>query len=211
MIFRRKYIFETKRTRFIRYGLNLGALLFFIAGSYISFLLYIPFYSHLERKITQSQFYQKSPEAIVVFTGDKGRIKYSLEALKKWPEAELLISGVYEKNTFKTLVSDREDAKALLEAPLKVGIDYEAKNTLENVKETLEHLEKISNQSTHVLIISSDYHIFRINYLFKQINKNKNIKIFYHGVESDWTDLKMIKKLIFESFKYLRIRFLLET
>lgn len=211
MIFNRKYIFETKRTRLIRYLMNSFVLIGLVVVSYLTFIFYIPFFADLERKTAAGVFFQKAPDAIVVFTGDNGRIRYALELVKKWPEAQLLISGVYEKNTFKTLVSGREDAEALLNSPLKVDIDYESKNTIENVKETLEHLDSLERKVSNVLVISSDYHIFRIHYLFKKLNKDPTTHIYYDSIKSDWRDFSKVKKVFIESLKFVRIWFVLDT
>ena len=211
MIFNRKYIFETKRTRFIRYVLNSFVIFSVVVISYFTFIFYIPFFAELEKKTAAAEFFQKAPDAIVVFTGDHGRIRYALELIKKWPEAQLLISGVYEKNTFKTLVSGREDAEALLTSPLNVDIDYESKNTIENVKQTLMHLNALERKVNNILVISSDYHIYRIHYLFNKLNKDPSVAIYYDSIKSDWRDFSKIKKVFLESLKFMKVWFVLDT
>ena len=94
----KKYTFESKKTR-IRRLLISGAFLFIVSfGVIVSFIIYIPIYAKMQKGRAAGAFYQKSPDAIAVFTGDSGRIAYALELLKKNPSAKLFISGVHAAN-----------------------------------------------------------------------------------------------------------------
>ena len=101
----RKYVFETKSTR-LRRLLASGALfsLFFVAFT-VSFIVYIPVYARLQKNKAEGAFFQKSPDAIAVFTGDRGRIAYALELLRHNPTTKLLISGVHAANSVETLLN----------------------------------------------------------------------------------------------------------
>lgn len=209
MIFARKYVFETKRTRALRLALNSLVLLVGVVVLYVTFLVFILATSKSENNRVSEGLYQKSPDAIVVFTGDKGRIKRSLELIKKWPEAKMLISGVHGANNLQTIVSGHSDAEALLNSSSQVDIDYEAMDTLGNVRKTLEHIEQSQEKIQRVLVISSDYHIMRIRMIFNAQNTKPGLQIFYEGVSSDWSQWSSIKKIILESAKTLRIWFLL--
>ena len=205
MIFDRKYIFETKRTRAIRIALNslMGVAAFFIG--YFVFLLIILMTAKSEQTRVSEGLYQKSADAIVVLTGDKGRIKRALALTTKWPEARVIISGVYGTNTLKTIVTGQVGAEELLKSPVQVEIDYEALDTLGNVRETLEHLDVSNTEIKRVLVVTSDYHVMRVRMIFEHLMKNQTFEVYYEGVESNWSKWNNISKLLKESLKTLRV------
>lgn len=92
-MFDKKYVFESKSTK-LRRSLISGLLSFiFIFAVLSSFFIYIPIFGRNEKEVTNKALYQISPDAIAVYTGDKGRISYALDLLKKNPSAKLFISG----------------------------------------------------------------------------------------------------------------------
>jgi uncharacterized SAM-binding protein YcdF (DUF218 family) len=207
MIFTRKYVFESKKTKYWRYVLNIASFIGIFCFCYITFLFYLPFFAKLEKKTTEGALFLKTPDAIVVFTGDKGRIKYTIDLHKKWPEALLLISGVHGSNSLKTLIPEESH---LLNSSAQVEIDYEAKNTLDNVRETLNYLKNSEKKLERVLIISSDYHIFRIKMILDRSDKDKNISFYYDSVFTDWKNFSQWRKIFKESFKIFRTWFILK-
>ena len=209
MIFARKYVFESRKTRALRLALNAAVLIAGVIALYGTFLVFTVMTSRTEGKRLAEGLYQKSPDAIVVFTGDKGRIKRALELSRQWPEAKILISGVHGANDLKTIIAGHQDAEALLASPQQVDIDYEALDTLGNVRETLEHLDASSDKVERVLIITSDYHVLRVRMIFRDQIGKRSLQLFYEGVPSQWTQWANVKKLILESLKTLRAWFLL--
>lgn len=219
MIFSRKYVFETKKTRTQRLLLNGLVSGVILSAAFTIFLLYIPFVAKLERQRAQEAFYQKSPDAIVVFTGDKGRIAKAIELIKRNPTAKLFISGVYGSNSLKTLLvyqsspEDQLKAQEMLTSPeYQVDLDYEARNTMENVKETLELLQNVEEKIEKVLVISSDYHIFRIRMIFETLltTSKKPVTIYYDSISHPTFELDSLKKLLMESLKIFRAYFILK-
>jgi uncharacterized SAM-binding protein YcdF (DUF218 family) len=207
-MFGRKYVFESKKTRFNRLLLNSIVLFVFVLISYTLFLIYIPISGKIHKERSDKHFFAKSPDAIVVFTGDKGRLKYTFDLVQKYPEAKLMISGVYEGNSLKTLLLNQAEADALqlnLEAQnVQVDMDYESKNTNDNVRETLQYI-KADSKIKKVLVVSSDYHIMRINLMFNNISSsNHELDIFYDSVPTDYSDWNNTKKLLKESVKIIR-------
>lgn len=158
-------LYENKKTihkalKFIAYF-----LLFLIFGCVlITFIL--TEYSSRASKEAITFYFEKSPDIIAVFTGDRGRLEYAFEILKLHPESKLLISGVYNKNTIQSLLNSKNikipeyinEAKA----SQVVELDYQAQNTIENVLMTLQYIRK-DQSFKNILIISSDYHLLRIN------------------------------------------------
>jgi uncharacterized SAM-binding protein YcdF (DUF218 family) len=209
MIFSRKYVFESRKTRALRLALNAAVVVGGIILIYATFLVFTVVTARTESKRTAEGLYQKSPDAIVVFTGDKGRIKRALELTTKWPEAKMLISGVHGANNLRTIMAGHKDAETILASPMQVDIDYEAVDTLGNVRETLEHLDAAQEKMERVLVVTSDYHVLRVRMIFRaQIGKRPMV-IYYEAIPSDWSSMSNIKKLIIESLKTLRVWFLL--
>lgn len=170
-----------------------------------SFVAYIPIYAKLEKNRAADAFFQKSPDAIAVFTGDKGRIGYALKLLKTNPNAKLLISGVYAANSFETLLKKQEVESGTEENMdgLQVDLDYESKNTFENVRETVQFL-KANSELKKVLIISSDYHIMRVKLIISHFMEDQKTEYYYDSVTTSYSEWKEIKKLLKESLKIIR-------
>ena len=201
MIFSRKYVFETKRTRARRFLLNAVVALILLAFTYGTFLFYIVLVAQVERNRLAEGLFQKSPDSIVVFTGDRGRLARGIELLKKYPTANLLISGVHGANNLSTLVAGQADAQALLESGTQVELDYDALNTMGNVRETLEHLGHVSGKTERILVVTSDYHVLRVRMIFQEQLGDRKMKVFYEGIPTPRSD---IRKLMKESVKIVR-------
>jgi hypothetical protein len=157
-------------------------------------------------------FYQKSPDAIAVFTGDKGRISYALEHLKKNPSAKLFISGVHAANSFQTLLEKHTDpvtGKEVNQFGLQVDLDYKSQNTFENVRETVQFL-KMNQQFDKVLIISSDYHIMRIKLIISHYMGGDKPRFYFDSVSNSYNSWNDVKKLLKEAVKIGRTFFLMK-
>src|SRR5215210_7535606 len=98
-MFGRKYTFESKTTRLKRIFIGVGSVSLITLALIISFIVYIPIYAKMQKGRAAGAFFQKSPDAIAVFTGDRGRIAYALDIMTKNPSAKLFISGVHAANS----------------------------------------------------------------------------------------------------------------
>lgn len=208
----KKYTFESKSTR-LRRLLVSGAFVSAISlALIISFILYIPVYARMQRGKAADAFFQKSPDAIAVFTGDKGRIAYALELLKKNPTSKLFISGVYAANSFENLIRSQANTSSeeINHVDTQVDLDYESKNTFENVRETVQFLNKNSDYNK-VLIISSDYHIMRINLIISHYMKGEKPAFYFDSVTTPYTSWSDVKKLLKEAVKIARSFILLKV
>jgi uncharacterized SAM-binding protein YcdF (DUF218 family) len=210
-MFGRKYVFETKSTRLRRLLIS-GAFLCLLSLAFLtSFIVYIPIYAKMQKGRAAGAFYQKSPDAIAVFTGDKGRIAYALELLKKNPSAKLFISGV-GANSYQTIVAKQAHpttAEAVTNEGLQVDLDYASRNTFENVHETVEFLQK-NPDLNKVLIISSDYHIMRIKLILSHYISGEKPEIFFDSVINSYGSWSDVKKLLKEALKIGRTFVLLK-
>ncbi len=212
-MFGRKYVFESKSTRLRR---------LFIGGAFVSalslallvtFIVYIPIYAKMQKGRAAGAFFQKSPDAIAVFTGDKGRIAYAMELLKKNPTSKLFISGVYAANSFQTILNKQGSPTTTAElsaAGMQVDLDYESKNTFENVRETVEYL-KSNPELNKVLIISSDYHIMRVKLIISHFMSGSKQQFYFDSVPNSYTSWQDTRKLLKEALKLGRTFVLLKV
>jgi uncharacterized SAM-binding protein YcdF (DUF218 family) len=210
-MFSKKYTFESKETKLRRILLNLFLVLILTFAFLSLFGLYIPIHANQQAVKAQEYFFQKNPDVIAVFTGDKGRIKVGIELSQKYPDAKFFISGVDSRNSFKTILeyqridADQKNLEELIEEKsINLEIDYLSRNTLENVLSTIRFLR----QNPHlkdVLIVSSDYHIFRINLFLMKIKNNKdNFNFHFHSIPNKYTKTRNIKLLGREIIKILK-------
>ncbi len=210
----KKYTFESKKTR-IRRLLISGAFLFIVSfGVIVSFIIYIPIYAKMQKGRAAGAFYQKSPDAIAVFTGDSGRIAYALELLKNNPSAKLFISGVHAANSFKSLIEKQASpvtgGEVVNNVGMQVDLDYKSKNTFENVRETATFL-KNNPGFNKVLIISSDYHIMRIKLIISHELSGEKPELYFDSVTNSYTTWNDVKKLLMEAVKISRTFFLMKV
>lgn len=209
-MFDKEYVFETKSTK-LRRSLVSGLLSFiFVLAILSSFVTYIPLYGRNQKDLTDKALYQISPDAIAVYTGDKGRIAYALDLLKKNPSAKLFISGVYATNSFQTLLNKNEVISAEELEGVQVDLDYDSRDTFENVRETVEFLGQ-NTELTKILIISSDYHILRIKMIVSHYLKDSGKEFYYDSTVTKFHNWKNVKKLFWETLKIFRTFILLNV
>lgn len=209
-MFEKEYVFESRSTK-LRRSLISGLLSFvFVVLVLTTFIFYIPIYGRNHKEITDKALYQVSPDAIAVYTGDKGRISYALDLLKKNPSAKLFISGVYATNSFQTLLTKNEIISAEELEGVQVDLDYNSRDTLENVKETVDFL-KHNPELNKILIISSDYHILRIRMIVSHYLDDSGKDFYYDSTYTNFSNWKNIKKLFWETLKIFRTFVLLNV
>ncbi len=197
-----KYIFETRGTRTLRYIRTVLILLFTLSFIYLIAGYFFVLYSMNENDKSQEHFFKDSPDLIVIFTGQSGRIPFGMSLAKKYDQSNIFITGVYEKNSVQTLLAPLELENKIDHNLLE--IDYYARNTVENCISTLRYLRE-KKGFKNILVISHDYHIPRIKTIFHSIMaEDDDFDIYYSGVDSDYTDLKNLKILYTEVYKYLR-------
>lgn len=201
-MFKAKYIFETKRTRLQRYLKNSSVLLVVMFFAYIIFGVIIIVYANKQNDLSKATFFKRPPDLIVVFTGDQGRIPYAFKLSKELRRPQIFITGVHEKNSVETLISQIKPYSDF--NPDMLAIDYGASNTVENVIVTLKHLRKYDELS-NILIVSHDYHILRIKLIMNEIkSSNDKYHFYYSGKQSEIFNIRNLKILYKEVFKVIR-------
>ena len=217
-MFDKKYIFETKQTRSKRKIINLFISLFLFSGLYLGMAYYILKISELENLRTEEAFYHKSPDLFAIFTGDSGRISFGIKNAEKYRVPYIFITGVNSANSLKTILDKSET-----EAPPKykiemnnIELDYLARNTVENVISIFIYLNKNRGSFKNVVIVSSDYHIFRIKMILQMMkfSKIEDINFYYLGNERSFDNIrkyKILLKEVYKSIKALAFLLLWET
>lgn len=202
MVFRSKYIFETKKSRFKRYFAFFSTILAGLLVSFILFCFFIIYFAHSQNEITEQAFYQRPPDLVVIFTGDTGRIPTGLRLAKEYNQEHIFITGVYEKNTVESLL--RPLKSEYIQNPQFLEIDYLARNTVENVLATLRYTRETRTEN-RVLVVSHDYHILRISIIFNRLRQNDDEStFFFHAVKTDYKDRRNLNILFREVFKLVR-------
>lgn len=208
----KKYTFESKSTRIRRLALSGSLVMGTVLALFVTFIVYIPIYAKMQKGRASGAFFQKSPDAIAVFTGDKGRIAYAMELLKKNPTSKLFISGVYATNSLQTLLNkqSKPGSNEELSAPsMQIDLDYESKNTFENVRETVSYLKQ-NPEIKKVLIISSDYHIMRVKLIISHFISGSKSEFYFDSIPNSYTTWKDTRKLLKEAVKIIRTFVLLK-
>lgn len=201
-MFTSKYVFETRSTRYMRYTRNVGFLLLLLFIFYTLSCMFFIVVSEDENKVSQEAFFKRPPDAIVVFTGDQGRIGYGLKMAQKYNQPRVFITGVYSKNSVDTLLTLKEAVNP--PDPDMIEIDYLASNTVENVLSTLRYLRK-HNGLKRVLIVSHDYHVMRIKMIMNNLMPNGyGYEFYYSGLQTQYDNLRSLKILYKEVFKITR-------
>jgi uncharacterized SAM-binding protein YcdF (DUF218 family) len=179
-----------------------------ICVSFTLLCIYIPIYAEKQNEATAQAFFKRSPDLIAVFTGDTGRIDYTLKKAEKYPSAKIFITGVYAKNNLKILLKKQgKDISVddyLEQESHHIELDYLARNTIENGLATIHYMEKLSTVK-NVLIISSDYHMLRISTIMSALSdKNSEFKFHFESIPSDYRQINNLQKLFKEVYKFFK-------
>lgn len=107
---------------------------------------------------------QETADAIVVLTGDSGRIEAGISLLASGRGKRLLISGVHPDVRAEALYGLSGEAERLLKCCIDLGRD--AENTVGNAREAAAWASARGFQS--LLVITSDYHTPRSMVLLRR-------------------------------------------
>ena len=200
----KKYMFETSHTRYKRYIANLCLAILSLGACYITFGCYLLYAGRNETQLTKNAFYQKSPDLVVVFTGDIGRIPTAIELAKKFEIKKIFITGVYTQNTVDHLLRVTGKLNDPNVDSRQIEIDYLARNTVENVLSTHRFLHQ-HQDFKKILLVSSDYHIYRIQRIINALIEQPNpVDFYYYGTSSDLKKFRSYRTLAKETYKVLK-------
>ncbi len=167
-----------------RLNIIIALILLFLALGIIKF----------KNNLSYDQVNNFNVDAIVVLTGGKGeRIIEGYNQIEKSNQNKLFISGV--DNTFNSevvLVNILNFDQSIVECCIEVG--YLSKNTYENALETRYWaLEKKINS---ILLITSDLHMQRAEFLFNQLSGLKIIPFAVSNIDSVIPFEKLVEEYI---------------
>lgn len=190
----KRIFFKRKRSFFQRLFLRLMVLLILVS-LFFSAATYLILHSSEE---SDPVF---TPDLIAVFTGDKGRIPVALGWAKK-EQKPLFISGVMQEHTRQTLSAYFQEPH-MLDDHL-IDVDAYSQNTIENVMATLSLLRR-EKKFKKVLVISHDYHLYRIKMIFEKLQReDESFVIAYYGVDSQKLNVRQLKIYMYEVLKILK-------
>ena len=204
MILKSKYVFESKTTKMYRHiqGVLVIFLALFLTYTFVCSILLLD--ARNETKNAKTSFVSTPPDLIVVFTGGPGRIEYAIKKAQEFKQPNVFITGVHQKNSVKNLINTIDP-----EGTDHVELDYTARNTVENVVNTLKYLRN-NRGLNKILIISSDYHIMRIKQIINTLIKDDDKFTFYFSaVTSNYLSFRNLKILYTETFKLIRTKIFL--
>lgn len=121
-------------------------------------------------------------DVIIVLSGGNGRIEKAVELYKKGFAPRVVISNSSQ------LLGDNKDmtqTAILLGIPEKAIIEEKyAQSTMENAELTHSILRK--NGYASAIVISSDFHMRRVKYLFNREFRNSKVALTYVGANSTY-------------------------
>jgi len=173
-------------------------------------LLIFLFGLHFYAKAIKSRVVVHSGEKadlIVVLTGGAGRIAEGLRLLEAKMAPKLLVTGVEASDRLHLVMPDQNLADLKRRGSLL--IDPSAKNTKENAQQTRDMLAKIHPKPERLLLVSSSYHLPRVELAFQR-TLPAEYQISLHAVQSQnydpdgwWKSWRSTKLLTGEFLKYL--------
>lgn len=166
---------------------------------------YLPYYG---QKLSQREahlHYEKPLDVIAVFTGDKGRLKEAFRLTKNSPNTKIFISGVDERISFQSISRKQLASFYINPYSPQVEIDTKAKNTIENVIQTLSFARREKKLNT-MIIVSSDYHIPRVHALISFFKlRTDETKFFVYALPTNPKKVSNIKRYFKEVLRFIKM------
>ena len=142
----------------VKYKIYLAVLIFF--STFIGYRYLLPF--------LKSQFNNQQPQVILVLGGDIDREVAGIKIAKEL-NIPLIISGGSNSQFSDWLIKEGGISKDLVKR------DYRAKDTLTNFTSIIDDLKE--EKITHILLITSKYHIERAKVIGEIIASSRGIRL----------------------------------
>ncbi len=108
---------------------------------------------------TTNNFAENSADAIIVLTGDDGRLAYGIELLAENKAKVLFISGAGAQVTVADIMHHVPEEMQKKIDLTKIALGHEAVNTIGNAREIKEWLSKENYKK--IILVTSNYHMPR--------------------------------------------------
>lgn len=141
-------------------------------------------------------------EAVVVLTGDRGRIPRALELLESRKSNWLVISGVRQGTKLEELLNIQGGTiGSIPRIWSKIIVESGSTSTIENAIETARVLE--GKNIRRIILVTSDYHLPRAQAIFNRWLGNTEIVPYAVASEvTQWTWSGAIPALVKFTFEY---------
>lgn len=140
----------------------------YLCLSYVLFRADCAEWSNQAEKPANIEWQVSEREAIVVLTGDWGRIPRAVELLRERGSPLLIVSGAGKGISKKDLVNQQGDAATYIhETWERILVESKSKTTIENAENTAAILSK--RYVDRVILVTSDYHMTRSLKVFEQV------------------------------------------
>ncbi len=163
----------------------------------ILIILFFYFFLYYRYGLIRDKIRFSKIEAIVVLTGEKGRIPEAIKIFNKNRNIYLIISGA-NPNFSKEFIKK----KIGLEGAKNLIIENRSKNTIENALEVKKILKRLNIRN--IVLVTSCFHIPRAYLIFKIILP-KNVTICRWGVRKKFS----LKEILEENVKIVYFLILL--
>lgn len=158
---------------------------------------------HFLGRISHCTIPADKTDAIVIFTGGKGRIPQGLDLLTIYPNTPILVSGVgHDIHSLPLVQKPQKDIAG------DITLGHEARDTLGNAQETKKWAQARGIRS--IRLVTSHYHMPRSLLLLQ--NAMPDVLIIPHPIisesfESDtwWNNQKLYRMIVAEYNKHLVI------
>lgn len=124
----------------------------------------------------------KQADVIIVLSGGWGRVDLGAELYAEGYAPQLLFSNANESGSYR---------KKMLDTALSLGVpmdailtENEALSTYQNAQFTLPIMQQHGLKSA--IVISSDYHMRRVKFIFDHVYKDSGIELTYIGSDSGY-------------------------
>jgi uncharacterized SAM-binding protein YcdF (DUF218 family) len=121
-------------------------------------------------------------DAIIVLSGGWGRVEKGAELYSQHFAPHLLLSNASESGAYR---KDMQDTALSLGIPQDAILtENEALSTYQNAELTLPIMQE--QGLTSAIVVSSDFHMRRVKFIFDHVYKDSGIKLTYIGADSSY-------------------------
>ncbi|WP_249900340.1 YdcF family protein [Paenibacillus sp. PK3_47] len=124
----------------------------------------------------------QNADVIMILSGGWGRIEKGAELYSQKYAPQLLLSNASESGSYR---KDMQDTAMSLGVPQEALLtENEALSTYQNAEFTLPIMKQ--QGFTSAIVVSSDFHMRRVKFIFDHVYKDSGIRLTYVGADSSY-------------------------